>query len=107
MIDNPERPACSEFGDISDSELAQALEEVSKSLASIMIKRKVSQEVMLGGVLSFLMGLSASGHGDNDQAGRELRKMSDYFLQTGVYAPPPKHVVVVPLSAISKRSVNH
>jgi hypothetical protein len=58
----------------------EAVQKISQSLAAIMIERKLSLNVMLGGVLAFLMALSASGHGDNEFTGRELRKMSDYFL---------------------------
>jgi hypothetical protein len=65
----------------------EAVQKISQSLAAIMIERKLSLNVMLGGVLAFLMALSASGHGDNELAGRKLREMSDYFLQTGEYSP--------------------
>lgn len=66
----------------------EAVQKISQSLAAIMVERKLSLNVMLGGVLAFLMALSASGHGDNELAGRKLREMSDYFLQTGEYSPP-------------------
>lgn len=60
----------------------EAIEKICRSMTDIVIKDKFSLNVMLGGVLAFLMALSASGHGDNEFAGRELRKMSDYSLNT-------------------------
>lgn len=105
MQDPTQSLANSEYGNITDSELAQAIEEVARSLSSIMIRRKVNQVVMLGGMQTFLMALSASGRGDNEEAGEKLKQMSDYFLQTGVFAPRP--VEFLPPIAISKRSVKH
>lgn len=67
--------------DSVDSELALVMEEVSQSLATVMISRKVSSIVILNGVHAFLMALSASGHSDNKAVSAELRRMADYFSQ--------------------------
>jgi hypothetical protein len=101
--------ADSEYGNISDSELAQAIEEVARSLSSIMIKRKVNQVVMLGGMQTFLQALTSRSNiseeqrrRDIEEAGTRLKQMSDYFLQTGAFAP--RREVPPPLE-ISRRSV--
>jgi hypothetical protein len=67
-----------------------AVSELAKD-PRLVDTRKPFYNVMLGGVQAFLMGLAASGHGDNEGVGRELHRMGDFYLQTGRNDSSPQY----------------